>query len=155
MALEIERKFLLKNNTWRPAERSVHCRQAYLVAEPGLVVRIRTIDDQAALAIKTQAAGIARHEYEYTIPLEDAEELLAGPIQGTIVEKQRHYVIHASHTWEIDVFEGDNAGLVIAEIELDDEHEAFDLPPWVGLEITADPRYLNANLARLPYTAWQ
>ncbi len=155
MALEIERKFLLKDDTWRPAERSVHCRQGYLVAEEGLVVRIRIIDEQAALAIKTRAAGIARHEYEYPIPLEDAEELLAGPVQGVIVQKQRNYIVHTGHTWEIDVFEDDNAGLTIAEIELDHEHESFDLPAWAGLEVTGDPRYLNANLARSPYTAWE
>lgn len=155
MSLEIERRFLLKDDSWQPADRTVRCRQAYLAAEEDLVVRVRIMGDQACLAIKTRAAGIARHEYEYPIPLDDAEDLLAGPRRGAIIEKSRHYVTHAARTWEIDVFKGANAGLTIAEIELDDEHESIDLPSWAGLEITGDPRYLNANLARDPYAAWK
>lgn len=155
MALEIERRFLIQDDSWRPAYCRVRCRQGYLVSKKGLVVRVRIIGEDATLAVKTQASGIARNEYEYAIPLDDAQKLLGEPLQGAVVEKVRHYVTLAGRTWEIDVFEGANAGLSIAEIELADADETFDLPAWAGLEITEDERYLNANLALYPYDSWK
>jgi adenylate cyclase len=155
MAIEIERKFLLRSDDWRPLVTGcVRLRQAYLAQDGGLSTRIRIVDtNSATLTIKSRKAGLRRLEYEFPIPLADAEALLALR-QGASIEKVRHHVPWDGLLWEIDVFEGDNAGLVIAEIELRDERQHFEMPGWIGVEITGQERYYNSRLAKQPFRAW-
>jgi len=150
MGIEIERKFLVKDDSWRAeADEGMACRQGYLVAEKERTVRVRTMGTKAFLTIKGAAAGISRAEFEYEIPLPDAEALL-GLCGGAVVEKMRHRVRHSDMVWEVDVFGGRHAGLVLAEIELEREDQEFEMPGWAGKEVSADPRYCNAVLARPP-----
>ena len=154
MGIEIERKYLVVGRGWRTAARSVQCRQGYLTPGPPCAVRVRIIDGRAYITIKSATRGIKREEFEYPIPVEDAEAMLERLCVGHAIEKRRHYVEHRGATWEIDEFEGVNAGLVVAEIELEHEDQPVELPDWVGEEVSDDPRYLNANLSREPYTEW-
>ena len=155
MAIEIERKFLLRGNAWRPLVNGrVRLRQAYLAQDGGFSTRIRIVDTSSAtLTIKSRKAGVRRLEYEYPIPLADAEALLSLR-QGAGIEKVRHHVPWHGLTWEIDVFEGENAGLVIAEIELGHEQQQFEMPTWIGAEVTGDERYYNSRLAKHPFRMW-
>ncbi len=156
MASEIERKFLVKNDGWRSqVVISSHYRQGYLTEGGTCSIRVRIDGERAFLNIKSATLGIQRSEYEYPIPLPDAEEMLDRFSIGLLIEKTRHFVDYAGHRWEIDVFEGANAGLVVAEIELQAPDEAFELPPWAGEEVSDDPRYYNVCLAHHPYTEWQ
>jgi adenylate cyclase len=156
MAMEIERKFQVCNDGWRAAvTRTQHISQGYLDRNQTLSTRIRVVDKTAAtLTIKSGRAGLRRLEFEYAIPPDDAEQLLKLR-RGALVQKTRHIVPWHGLTWEIDVFEGDNAGLVIAEIELDHETQRFQLPPWLGVEITGQPQYYNSSLSEWPYLAWE
>ncbi len=150
MGIEIERKFLVKDDSWRAmADAGTLCRQGYLVAEKGKTVRVRVMGTQAFLTIKGAMNGISRVEFEYKIPIADAEALLVlcGDV---VVEKVRHRVALGGKVWEVDVFGGSHAGLVLAEIELESENQPFDLPNWLGEEVSTDSRYLNAVLARHP-----
>ena len=154
MAIEIEHKFLLATDAWRPL---VVGRQRFIqgyIASGAAAVRVRVIDDgEARLTLKSASDGPARSEFEYPIPVEDARAILALP--GVVhVAKVRHRVPAGPHTWEIDVFEGENAGLVLAEIELTREGEAFERPDWLGDDVTSDGRYYSAALARTPYRSW-
>jgi adenylate cyclase len=155
MAIEIERKFLLRSSAWRSLVNGrVRLRQAYLAQDSGLSTRIRIVDTSSAtLTIKSRKAGLRRLEYEFPIPLADAEALLSLR-QGASIEKVRHHVPWQGLTWEIDVFEGENAGLVIAEIELGHEQQQFEMPAWVGAEVTGDERYYNSRLAKQPFRVW-
>ncbi|HEU4378990.1 MAG TPA: CYTH domain-containing protein [Hyphomicrobiaceae bacterium] len=155
MAIEIERKFLLRSNAWRSLVNGrVRLRQAYLAQDGGFSTRIRIVDtNSATLTIKSRKAGLRRLEYEYPIPLTDAEALLSLR-QGASIEKVRHHVPWHGLTWEIDVFEGENAGLVIAEIELGHEQQQFEMPAWIGAEITGDERYYNSRLTKQPFGMW-
>ena len=161
MGIEIERKFLLVDDAWRAAaHKVVPMAQGYLndlaMVDSGAMqtsVRVRIEGESAFLNIKSREAGPSRQEFEYEIPLADARALLALCVGGKI-DKRRHYVQHAGHLWEIDEFHGDNAGLVVAEIELDHADEAFERPDWLGSEVTDDPRYYNLALASHPYTRW-
>ena len=153
MALEIEKKFLLKNDQWRASvERSLAMRQAYLGGD-GVSVRVRFEGDQARLNIKQLLIGPSRHEFEYSIPLADARRLIELANAGG-TEKTRHYVRYAGMLWEIDEFEGDNAGLIVAEIELEHENQEFERPHWLGEEVTGEERYYNVALALNPYSNW-
>ncbi|HLF96390.1 MAG TPA: CYTH domain-containing protein [Methylococcaceae bacterium] len=155
MALEIERKFLLLNDDWRRNVReSYHLRQGYLNAVDRCSVRVRTCGNRAWLNIKGATVGAQRLEFEYEIPLADADTLLTQLSQGPVIEKTRYLVDVGAHTWEIDVFEGENAGLVVAEIELEHADEAFVKPSWAGEEVTHDIRYYNTMLARDPFRNW-
>lgn len=155
MATEIERKFLVTNDRWRDAVvRSAVYRQGYLESNPRVSIRVRIEDDQARLNIKSGTLGIERLEYEYPLPLADAEEMLDRLADGPLVEKTRHFVEHQGHTWEIDVFAGDNQGLVVAEIELSSPDEAFARPDWLGAEVSHEKRYYNVMLTRHPYRDW-
>lgn len=155
MATEIERKFLLASDDWRAdADAGERMRQGYLAAEVERSVRVRVVADRATMTIKGAAEGLVRPEFEYAIPAAEASEMLDRLALQPLIEKTRYRVERGKHVWEIDVFEGDNAGLVVAEIELDDPDEAFERPSWLGPEVTEDPRYLNAALARRPYTRW-
>jgi len=147
MGVEIERKFLVESEAWRDEVAShSDIRQGYLAVTGGNTVRVRIKDDAAFLTVKSAGPAIRRQEFEYPIPLNDAEALLALRC-GRLIEKRRHVVPHGALRFEVDVFSGDLAGLVIAEIELPDETTAFVRPAWLGEEVTDDPRYANASLA--------
>jgi adenylate cyclase len=155
MAIEIEHKFLLVNDNWRSAvTKSINYRQGYLNSDANSSVRIRVSDDTAKINIKSATIGAQRSEYEYDIPATDAHELLSALCHQPLVEKTRHLVVIGQHTWEIDEFKGDNAGLIVAEIELSAVGEFFDKPEWVGLDVTEDIRYYNNQLAKHPYSQW-
>ena len=152
MGTEIERKFLVIGGAWRqPAP--VRFVQGYLCRDRESTVRVRLAGEQAFLNIKGPAKGITRAEFEYGIPVADAAEILKL-CQGAVIEKARHLVVHKGTTWEVDEFFGDNAGLVVAEVELEREDQAFERPSWLGAEVTGDPRYLNANLVSHPSITW-
>ncbi|NUM56166.1 MAG: CYTH domain-containing protein [Candidatus Hydrogenedentes bacterium] len=154
MGTEIERKFLVPNDTWLQTGAGQRCVQGYLAYGPPVAVRVRIMDGVATLNIKTATVSITRHEFEYEIPLADAHALLTTSCHGTAIEKTRHCVEYGGKTWEVDVFEGANAGLVVAEIELDSEDEPYERPPWLGTEVSGDPRYLNTSLCQHPYSQW-
>ena len=154
MGVEIERKFLLANEGWRGQGHPTLMRQGYLVADPVRTVRVRIEGERAVITIKGKSTGASRGEWEYEIPVPDATELLDGLCEQPQVEKIRHRIAHAGHTWEVDEFLGLNAGLVVAEIELGAEDEAFDKPDWIGAEVTGDKRYYNSSLIRMPYSQW-
>ena len=155
MATEIEHKFLLRDERWRPAiERSTPMRQGYLTSDARCSVRVRVADGQGFLNIKSGTLGIQRSEYEYPIPLVEAEEILDTLCEKPLLEKTRHYLRFDGRLWEIDEFAGANAGLIVAEVELDDPDQPFARPDWVGEEVSHDLRYYNSQLARHPYTTW-
>ena len=155
MAKEIERKFLVTADDWRGAATgSVRYLQGYLANGARSSVRIRIDGDHAWLNIKSATLDIERMEYEYPVPLADGEEMLARLCEGRLVEKRRWFVPHEGQVWEVDVFEGENEGLVVAEIELDSADEDFARPPWIGEEVSHDGRYYNVYLARHPYSTW-
>jgi CYTH domain-containing protein len=155
MGVEIERKFLLASEGWRGQGIPTRMRQGYLSTDAARTVRVRIEGERAVITIKGQSAGASRGEWEYEIPVADATELLDGLCEQPQVEKIRHRIEHAGHTWEVDEFLGLNAGLVVAEIELDAEDEAFDKPDWIGQEVTGEKRYYNSSLVRMPYAQWQ
>lgn len=156
MASEIERKYLVSGDGWRDSGRSIHIRQGYIVTGPPISVRVRISDLDANINIKRATdVDSVRDEYEYSIPIADAEKMLDELCDGCCIQKTRHYIEHAGNIWEVDSFEGANSGLLIAEIELDREDQEFELPPWVGAEVTGDAPYLNASLSRRPYSEWE
>ncbi len=155
MGVEIERKFLVVNDHWkRAAESESRLKQGYLAAQPGLAIRVRIDAGRAQLTIKGGTEGIRRSEYEYEIPPGDAEAMLADLTTGSVIDKTRYRVRCGAHLWDLDVFHGDNDGLVVAEIELQSETEAFDMPEWAGEEVSGDARYYNANLIKHPFRDW-
>lgn len=162
MGIEIERKFLLAGDGWRAAAvKSVRMAQGYINDMAALregrqnaSVRVRIAGDAAFLNLKSRELGSTRQEFDYPIPVADAEALLALCVGGRI-DKVRHYVEHAGHTWEVDEFAGDNAGLVVAELELGSADEAFERPSWLGREVTEELRYYNLALAERPYSRWR
>jgi adenylate cyclase len=154
VGVEIERKFLLAGEGWRGQGDSVLLRQGYLCSDPSRVVRVRVEGSQGTLTIKGKSTGATRGEWEYPIPLDEANELLDRLCEQPLIEKYRHRIAHAGHTWEVDEFLGANAGLVVAEIELKSEDESFEVPGWIGAEVTHDARYFNSNLIRHPFTRW-
>ena len=153
MGKEIERKFLVKEERWRPKEEGVRIAQGYLSTVPERTVRVRIKGRQGYLTVKGKNEGISRKEFEYEIPLEDAEELLKLS-ESAILEKRRYREMVEGHIWEVDVFSGDNEGLFLAEIELQYENESFKKPEWLGEEVSEDSRYYNSNLSRQPYRKW-
>ena len=155
MAVEIERKFLLKNDNWRElANECTRFQQGYIIGSDKASVRVRIEGQQARLNIKSATLGIQRQEFEYVIPLTDAQELLASLCQKPLIEKTRYHLHYGEHQWEIDVFSGDNAGLTVAEIELQHSDELFARPDWLGEEVSDDPRYYNVSLVTHPYKDW-
>ncbi len=157
MGTEIERKFLLQNEQWReePATRFL-LRQGYLNTDPTRVVRVRVSGGEAYLAVKGITTDISRAEWQFEIPLEEANEMLAI-CEQPLIEKYRHliWLDEDSHLcWEIDEFLGENAGLIVAEIELSNATQSFDRPSWLGQEVSDDPRYRNSNLSRQPFSTW-
>jgi adenylate cyclase len=152
MPIEIERKFLVSGDGWRQAE-SVQYRQGYLNRENELTTRVRIGGGKAFLTIKGPKKAGVTPEFEYEIPVADGEQLLQL-CKSSIIQKNRYSVPYKGFTWQVDEFFGDNAGLVMAEIELQDVNQAFERPDWLGVEVTGDRRYYNARLARFPYRTW-
>jgi adenylate cyclase len=158
MGVEIERKFLLRHDGWkRNIVKSVRLCQGYLKTgkDSACSVRVRVDGDEARLNIKSATLGTTRTEFDFAIPAADGQALLDQLCARPFVEKTRHYVEHAGHWWEIDIFEGENAGLEMAEIELKSADERFEKPDWLGEEVSHDPRYYNSNLVRHPYSKWR
>ena len=154
MAKEIERKYLVKLDAWKPQTEGTHFKQGYLNAQKERVVRVRIEGTKAKLTIKGVTTGVTRSEFEYSIPVEDAALLLDNLCEQPLIDKHRHKELHHGKTWEIDVFHGENQGLVVAEIELSSEDEKIVLPDWVGEEVSSDPRYFNSNLLKHPFKSW-
>lgn len=155
MAIEIERKFLLNREKWEEVEKPLgeFYRQGYLLADPTKTIRVRQTSDKGFLTIKGISVGASRAEYEYEIPLQEAKELLD---QFAVAElsKIRYKISIGNHLWEIDEFLGDNKGLMVAEIELQNEDETFNIPDWIGEEVTGEEKYYNSNLVLKPYQNW-
>lgn len=155
MAVEIERKFLLNREKWEEVEKPLgeFYRQGYLLTDPTKTIRVRQTSDKGFLTIKGISVGASRAEYEYEIPLQEAKELLD---QFAVAElsKIRYKISIGNHLWEIDVFLGDNKGLIVAEIELQNEDETFNIPEWIGEEVTGEEKYYNSNLVLKPYQNW-
>ncbi len=149
MGTEIERKFLVRDPSIVEGRSGTRIRQGYLSHDKNAVVRVRIRDEEAFLTVKGITRGIRRSEFEYPIPVDDARQLLQLCPEGHI-DKTRHEVPHGDHTWEVDVFHGDNEGLILAEVELDDENTEPALPEWLGEEVSGDPRYFNSELSRNP-----
>ena len=154
MALEIERKYLIDLEKIGTLENGIRIKQGYLSTNKDAVVRVRVKNDKAYLTIKGSNSGIARLEYEYEIPLIEANEMFEKLCQKPVIDKTRYIINHENHTWEVDVFYGDNEGLVVAEVELKDENEKINLPSWIKEEVTSDNRYFNSNLMKHPYKDW-
>lgn len=155
MGTEIERKFLVNGDAWRQGAEGELLRQGYLSNDPTCTVRVRIVGKRAFLTIKGQGRGLVRPEFEYPIPVTDAESLLGTLCRGPLLEKTRFKVQVDAHVWEVDEFHGANQGLIVAEIELGAEDEAFTKPAWVGQEVSDDPRYLNARLVSEPFSTWK
>ncbi|MEZ4386844.1 MAG: CYTH domain-containing protein [Candidatus Krumholzibacteriia bacterium] len=154
MGVEIERKFLVADDAWHGlADAGTRMRQGYLCTAKERTVRVRVAGPTAWLTIKGEAQGARRAEYEYPIPPADAEDLLRL-CEPTLIEKTRYRLEHAGHVWEVDVFAGANAPLVVAEVELRAVDEAVALPAWLGAEVTGDRRYQNSQLSRHPFSHW-
>ena len=155
MGIEIERKFLVTNDSWHEAAGpGIPIKQGYLVGGKDASVRVRLQGETANLNIKSATLGVRRQEFEYPIPVADAKVLLNTLCHRPIIEKMRYLVPYANKQWEIDVFEGDNAGLIVAELELQDESEQYEAPPWLGEEVSHDPRYYNTCLSQHPFKDW-
>ena len=153
MGTEIERKFLVVGNDWRAGAAGTSYIQGYLSRDVARIVRIRLAGPAAYLTIKGIVQGASRPEFEYPIPLSDAQQLMNLCLRP-LVEKTRHVIKFAGKRWEVDEFHGDNRGLILAEIELSREDESIDIPPWIGQEVSGDPRYFNSYLSEHPYTQW-
>jgi adenylate cyclase len=153
MGQEIERKFLVRGAPWRTGAGTL-IRQGYLHNETGGTVRVRTKGVRAYLTIKGSTSGITRLEFEYEIPVEDAHQMLNELCQKPLIEKVRYEIQVGGFGWEVDEFLGENSGLVVAEIELEDENQEFPKPDWLGKEVSNDFRYQNANLVKHPYDRW-
>ena len=155
MAAEIERKFLVSGDAWRGAvERSMPLRQGYLASGRNASVRVRVAGAEAWLNIKSMTLGIERQEFEYPVPVADGETMLDELAEGALIEKTRHFVPFAGKTWEIDEFYGANAGLIVAELELDSADDVVEFPDWVAEEVSDDPRYYNVRLVTHPFRDW-
>ena len=154
MGLEIERKFLVIGTAWQTLAAGALTRQGYLSSAAERTVRVRIAGDQGFLTVKGKSHGLSRAEFEYAIPVEDAAAMLDGLCEKPLIEKTRYRVPFGAHTWEVDEFHGANAGLVVAEVELASADDEPALPPWIGREVSLDPRYFNTNLVKRPFTTW-
>ena len=152
MGKEIERKFMVKKGVWRD-KKATKYRQGYLSTVKERTVRVRTIEDKCYLTIKGLSIGASRLEFEYEIPRQDADELL-DICEKPLIEKNRYKVENGGFVWEVDEFFGENQGLIVAELELENEDQYFPRPDWIGEEVTDEPRYFNANLVKNPYSKW-
>lgn len=151
MATEIERKFLVKGDGWRSLGLGEIYRQGYIANNNGRTVRVRVVGEQGYLTIKGSTTGMKRAEFEYKIPVKDAQELLETLCDRPFIEKTRYKILIGNLIWEVDEFWGENQGLILAEVELETEDQNIDIPDWIGEEVTSDPRYYNVNLVKNPY----
>ena len=154
MPKEIERKFLVKGDGWRGQDAGKRYRQGYLSTVKERTVRVRTAGDRGVITVKGISVGATRSEFEYEIPVADANEMLDRLCERPLIEKTRYRIPGEGVVWEVDEFDGENRGLIVAEVELQSEDQAVSLPEWVGREVTEDPRYFNANLVAHPYSRW-
>ncbi len=154
MPTEIERKFLVKSEEWRTLGTGTIYRQGYIATKKGTTVRVRLAGNQGYITIKGASKGISRSEYEYSIPAEDAQEMLDNLCEPPLIEKTRYKIEIAGLIWEVDEFAGKNQGLIVAEVELTDANQTIEIPDWIGQEVSDDARYYNANLAQHPYSEW-
>ena len=154
MGKEIERKFLIKDDSWRANAKGKRYRQGYLNSAKERVVRVRTIDDKGSLTIKGISKGATRAEFEYDIPADEAEVILEQLCERPLIEKKRYKIEFGGFIWEVDEFFGENQGLTVAEVELESEDQRFEKPAWIGEEVTGDPKYFNSSLIQHPYTKW-
>ena len=155
MPIEIEHKFLIKDDSWKQSiEKSIQYKQGYMISDNKRSVRIRISDQKSWLNIKSATIGTHRQEFEYEIPYNEGLEILGSLCEKPYIEKTRYIVKHQLHTWEIDVFSGDNEGLIVAEIELKTIGEAFEKPEWLGNEVTSERKYYNNSLCKEPYKNW-
>ncbi len=154
MSREIERKYLVHGDSWRSSGTATEIRQGYLSTVKERTVRVRVMGDAAWLTIKGITLGASRSEFEYPIPVSDAHQMLDELCEQPLIEKTRHVVEAGGMVWEIDEFSGANEGLTVAEVELEHEDQAFEIPDWIGAEVTSDPRYFNANLIDHPFSTW-
>ena len=155
MGKEIERKFLVTGDAWKAGVvRRQRMEQGYMAITADCAVRVRIAGNSGILNVKSATLDIERQEYEYAIPVEDAREMLESLCKGRVLSKLRHWVEHQGDLWEVDVFEGGNEGLILAEIELEHRTQRFAVPEWAGPEVSGDERYLNSYLAVTPYTTW-
>ncbi|HSM82947.1 MAG TPA: CYTH domain-containing protein [Nodosilinea sp.] len=154
MGLEIERKFLVVGEGWRGMAPPLRLCQGYIPTQDARTVRVRRMGDRAYLTLKGPAAGLVRAEFEYPIPVDDAQAMLETLCEPPLIDKYRYRIPLGQVVWEIDEFLGENQGLIVAEVELTSADQAVDLPDWVGAEVSHDPRYHNSNLARHPFRAW-
>ena len=155
MGIEIERKFLVKEELWQTPTNGLVYRQGYIYTLSGNTVRVRTAGDQGYLTLKSKTKGSTRQEFEYSIPLHDANEMLITMCDRPLIEKIRYKVLIDNLEWEVDQFLGDNQGLLLAEVELTSEEQTVKIPPWIGKEVTHDQRYYNLNLVKNPYKKWK
>ena len=154
MSIEIERKFLVKDNSWRNFASGNKIIQGYISTNKEHTIRIRITKDKAFLTIKGKSVGPKRLEFEYMIPIEDANEMLNNLCKKPIIDKTRYKIQYKGLDWEVDVFHGNNKGLIIAEVELQNENQEIEKPDWIRREVTDDPKYYNSNLIRNPYSNW-
>ncbi len=155
MATEIERKFRVNTDAWVPTDPGTHFKQGYLSSEKERVVRVRIEGATAKLTIKGLTTGVTRAEFEYTIPVDDATAMLDHLCEQPLIDKHRFVEMHGGRRWEVDVFHGDNEGLVVAEVELPSADASITLPPWAGDEVSGDPRFFNSNLLKQPFSTWR
>ena len=155
MAIEIERKFLVKDDSWKAGREGKRYSQGYLSRARGRTVRVRRVEEKGWFTVKGPGDGISRPEFEYEIPLSDARQMLENLCIQPLIEKIRYLVPHGGMVWEVDEFLGENLGLVVAEIELAAADQPFDPPPWLGKEVSGDPRYYNSCLSREPFSSWK
>ncbi len=154
MAIEIERKFLVQSDAWRSLAVGILYRQGYISRGNGRTVRVRQAGDRAYLTIKGATIGLSRSEFEYEIPMDDAEIMLTTLCDRPLIEKKRYRIAIGDLVWEVDEFLGENEGLVVAEVELQEANQTLTLPAWIGTEVSGDPRYFNSNLVAHPFTHW-
>lgn len=155
MGVEIERKFLPRRDDWRDLSTGITYRQGYLYTGSGLTVRVRIAGESGFLTIKGPGSGAVRKEFEYQFHTADADEMLDGLCEKPLIEKKRYTISYRGFVWEVDEFFGDNEGLVVAEIELEYEDQQFELPEWIGKEVTGDPRHFNVSLVKNPFSTWK
>ena len=155
MAIEIERKFLVKNNQWRQNAIGHRIIQGYLPTQKNIAIRVRIAKEKAQINIKSKLSDIKRNEFEYPVPLNDAYEILNQLCVKPVIEKIRYVINYNGFKWEIDEFFGENEGLIIAELELTDIKQSFPKPDWLGKEVSGDDRYLNVMLVKEPYKSWK
>jgi len=154
MGKEIERKFLVKSDSFKKLAKGDKYRQGYLNSMKERVVRVRTINDKGFLTVKGITTGATRAEYEYPIPVKDADAMLDDLCEKPLIEKNRYKISFEGFIWEVDEFFGENQGLICAEIELEQEDQIFERPEWIADEVTGDPKYFNSNLIQNPYRKW-